>query len=141
MRKGQRTCEIGGAEIGQDLQSQDADDCNDEPSREHEQDQCLFALVQLQLRDDWHGQGQHDDIEDDVEGSRSPSLSVNVVTFARMFAVPVVPCKSNRLTLEHRNQQECDAIACACGHGSEASVAEPDLREYAQVEEEYRYLH
>lgn len=67
-------------------------------------------------------------------------MSIDVVAFTQMLSVPVIPCKSNWLALEYGYQQECDAVSYTSGHSSKASVAEPCLRKYAQIETEDRDL-
>lgn len=49
------TSEITAAEGSQDLQAQDGNDRDEEADAEHEGEEGFFALVKLQLGDDWQG--------------------------------------------------------------------------------------
>ena len=54
-KAGVLTSEITAAERCEDLQAQYGNDGNEEADAEHEGEEGFFALVKLQLGDDWQG--------------------------------------------------------------------------------------
>jgi len=128
---------ITSTERSQDLQAQDADDCDEESHAEHEGEEKFLALVELELGDDCQWQAQDDDVEYDVDCCRGPTLGVDVIAYSRSLAMPVLPGVRNWSTLPHGDQQKCNGVASASAHCDEAGYAEPSLWEYAEVEEEH----
>lgn len=47
------TSKIAATERSQDLQAQDADDCDQKSHAEHQREEEFLALVELEFGDDW----------------------------------------------------------------------------------------
>jgi hypothetical protein len=109
-------------------------------TEEHEHDAELAPTAHGELAKLPHGYDNDDDIEDDVDGGRSPGIGIEVDAFSVMLAIPVFPGNAYGNALQRGCCDECDNVQNA-NHNRDVNYASEILmREDAEVEEQNCYL-
>lgn len=146
------------SEFDKDLQADDADDCDEEADTcevkvnnlaiprflkvltKHQHDPKLLPLVQLHLPQTRQWQTQRENVQDQIESSRSPALRIDIVASSLVLSMPSLPRHGNRPALKDRNEDESYTIGDVETNDGIASNPEVLSREDAKVCEQQRYL-
>jgi hypothetical protein len=109
-------------------------------SKEHEHDTKLATTTHYEVFELLHGQDDYDQVENNVDASRHPSVDVQVDAFSMMLAVPMLPSYADRYALQRSCQNECNDVQNAKHYCKVDDASETLLRKNAEVEEQDRYL-
>jgi hypothetical protein len=84
----------------------------------------------------FHWESHYKDIQKDVDSGRDPALEMDVVAFALVESIPLIPSHADGPTLEEGCEEESDCVGHTEGHDAVGKGSKAFGRKNAKVEEQ-----